>query len=137
VCPFAHVSVAVRQHQPEYRAGHDIRDCRQKVVMGPPSMVKSAPVTLPARSLASRRTRSAIYAGWVKRPVTESAVACLATASGFCPLVRPMVAATPFVPSHWSVATGPGLIVFTRIPCGPTSLHSDLAKLVSAALAAL
>jgi len=30
-----------------------------KVVVNPPSMTKSAPVTFPARSLASRRTRSA------------------------------------------------------------------------------
>ena len=40
-------------------------------------------------------------------------------------------------PSQRSVATGPGLIVLTRMPCGPTSFDSDLQKLVSAALAAL
>lgn len=35
------------------------------------------------------------------------------------------------------VATGPGLIEFTRMPRGPSSLDSDLVKLSSAAFAAL
>src|SRR4051794_26462479 len=111
--------------------------CPHSVVTRPPSMVKFEPVTLPARSPASRRTRSAISSGRVNRPVTESAAACSAIASGCRPLARATVAATPFAPSQRSVATGPGLIVFTRTPRGPTSLDSDLAKFVSAALAAL
>jgi hypothetical protein len=48
-----------------------------------------------------------------------------------------MVAATPLSPSHRSVATGPGLTGLTRMPCGPTSLDSDLRKFAGAASAAL
>ena len=39
-------------------------------------------------------------------------------------------------PSQRSVSTGPGLTVFTRMPCGPYCSASDEAKLRSAALAA-
>jgi hypothetical protein len=46
-----------------------------KAVVSPPSMTKSAPVTFPARLLASSRTRSATSWGWVNRPVTESLAA--------------------------------------------------------------
>lgn len=47
------------------------------------------------------------------------------------------VAATPPWPSHRSVATGPGLTVLARMPCGPASLDRALEKLARAALAAL
>ncbi len=40
-------------------------------------MTKSEPATLPARSLASSSTRSAISCGWVNRPVAVAATACL------------------------------------------------------------
>ena len=109
----------------------------QIVVISPPSIVKSAPVMFMARSLARKRTRSATSSGRVNRPVTLSAAAWAATAAGSTPLARAIVAATPSAPSHSSVATGPGLIVLTRIPRGPTSLDSALQKLVKAALDAL
>jgi hypothetical protein len=105
--------------------------------MSPPSMTKSAPVTLPARSLASSTMRSATSSGRVNRPVTASSAACLATSPASPPLARATVAATPASPSHSGVATGPGLTVLTRTPRGPTSLDSDLEKFSRAALAAL
>jgi hypothetical protein len=46
-----------------------------KDVVSPPSMTKSAPVTFPARLLASTRTTSATSWGWVNRPVTASLAA--------------------------------------------------------------
>src|SRR6478735_1760914 len=107
------------------------------VVISPPSIVTSDPVMLPARSLHRNTTRSAISEGWVNRPVTLSAAACAATAAGSPPRVDATVCATPVAPSHRSVATGPGLTLFTRMPLPPTSFDSDLLKLVSAALAAL
>src|SRR4249920_955617 len=99
-------------------------------------MVKSPPVMLAARSLARYTTRLATSAGRVKRPVTLSAAALSATAEASPPLSRAIVAATPWSPSQRSVATGPGLTVLTRTPYGPTSLDSDLQKLLNAALAA-
>src|SRR5262249_4617574 len=50
-----------------------------RVVVSPPSITKSAPVTLPARSLASSTTRSATCSGRVNWPVTASRAARLAT----------------------------------------------------------
>ena len=38
------------------------------------------------------------------------------------------------VPSQSAVSTGPGLMVLTRIPEGPSSFDKDLQKLVRAAL---
>src|SRR5271154_2637408 len=109
----------------------------QRVVFRPPSMATSAPVMFPARGLARNRTRSATSAGVVNRPVGGPATAAAATASGVLPDSLARVCATPPAPSHKSVATGPGLIVLTRMPCGPTSLDSALQKLLSAPFAAL
>src|SRR5579863_4812066 len=103
----------------------------------PPSMAKSAPVMFPARGLARNSTRSATSSGWVNRPVGVPATAASATAAGVLPAAPARVSATPPPPSHRSVATGPGLTVLTRIPCGPTSFDRALQKLDSAALAAL
>jgi hypothetical protein len=100
-------------------------------------MVMFAPVTFAVRSLARMTTRSATSSGRLNRPVTDWCAAWLATSSGRAPVAWLTVAATPWSPSHRSVATGPGLIVFTRMPRGPTSLDRDLEKLASAALAAL
>jgi hypothetical protein len=44
---------------------------RHKVVIRPPSMTKSAPVTFPVRSLASTSTTSATSWGVVNLPVTD------------------------------------------------------------------
>ena len=93
-------------------------------------------MTLPVRSLASTSTRSAISAGRVNRPVTAPAAAWAATAAGSSPPAWATVCATPWSPSQRPVSTGPGLIVFTRMPAGPTSFDNDLQKFVSAALAA-
>src|SRR5215203_5437084 len=108
-----------------------------KVVMSPPSMTKSEPVTLPARSLASSAMRSATSSGRVNRPVTAADAACLATSPASIPCALATLSATPPSPSHSWVDTGPGLTVLTRIPLGPTSLESDLEKFSRAALAAL
>src|SRR5829696_4279773 len=108
-----------------------------KVVMSPPSMTKSEPVTLPARSLATSTMRSSTSSGRVNHPVTASVAACLATSSASVPLVRATVASTLSSPSHSWVDTGPGLAVLTRAPRGPTCLGSDLEKFSKAALAAL
>src|SRR5262245_13179230 len=127
----------VHQHMPGGGMVCVLADNRQRVVMRPPSMTKSAPVMLPARSLARRRTRSATSSGWVNRPVTDSRAAFWATASGAAAAARATVAATPSIPSHSPVLTGPGLTVVTRIPRDATSFDSDLEKLARAALAAL
>jgi len=100
-------------------------------------MAKSAPVMFAARGLARNSTRSATSCGSVNRPVGMPATADAATASGVLPAAPARVCATPPALSHRSVATGPGLTVLTRIPCGPTSLESALQKLLSAPLAAL
>jgi hypothetical protein len=61
--------------------------CRgfHRVWTRPPSMEKSAPVTLPVLSLASSSARSATSSGRVKRPVTASAAALAATSPGLTP----------------------------------------------------
>ena len=105
--------------------------------MSLPSMTKSEPVTLPARSLASSTIRSATSSGRMNRPVTVSDAACLATSPASTSPARPTVAVTSSSPSQSGVATGPGLTVLTRTPCGPTSLESDLEKFSRAALTAL
>ena len=97
----------------------------------------SAPLILLAWALARNSTAAATSAGWENRPVGDPAAAAAATCSGVCPVAAETVAATPPVPSHRSVATGPGLTVLTRIPCGPNSFDNDLHKLDSAAFAAL
>src|SRR5262249_9091725 len=79
----------------------------QRVVISPPSITKSAPVVLPARSLARTRTRSATSSGWVNRPVGLWAAAWAATSPGWPPVAVAMAAATPSCPSHRSVWTGP------------------------------
>src|SRR5712691_10166900 len=117
--------------------GGEFADRGYMVGMRPPSMAKSAPVTLALRSLARNSTRPATSPGWVKRPVTIWLAAWLATSSGLAPVAALTVAATPPLPSHRSVATGPGLTVLTRMPFGPTSLDRALEKLARAALAAL
>src|SRR5580700_4805386 len=109
----------------------------QSVFISPPSMVKSAPVTFPARSPARKTMRSATSSGVVNRPVAASAAACWATSSALLPVTRATVLATPSSPNHSAVETGPGLTVLTRILCAATSLESDLEKLDKAALAAL
>src|SRR2546423_2291741 len=114
-----------------------VRDGPYRVLTRPPSMTTSDPVMLSARSLAKDRTRSATSSGWVNRPVTASPAARSATARAVPPVARATVAATPSSASHRPGVTGPGLTVFTRTPCGPTCLDSDLQKLDSAALAAL
>src|SRR4029077_911061 len=85
-----------------------IMGATQRAAVSPPSITKSAPVMFPVRLLASINTRVATSAGCVNRPV----IACLATRSatsyGSAPVARPIVAATPSLPSHCSVATGPG-----------------------------
>jgi hypothetical protein len=105
--------------------------------MKPPSIRKSLPVMLPARSEASQRTSSATSSGREKRPVTVAAFACATTSSGVMPATADTVSATPPPPSHSSVSTGPGLTVLTRMPFGPTSFDSALEKATSAALPAL
>jgi len=85
-------------------------------------MTKSALVMLLARLLARKSTTSATSLGWVKRPVTIWLAACRATSCALAPVAWLTVCATPSVPSQRSVATGPGLTVLTRMPCGPTSL---------------
>src|SRR4051812_16446163 len=122
-------------HLPSRRTAHPYLPVPHSVVISPPSITKSAPVTLPARSLANRRTRSATSCGWVNRPVTAPSATCLATASASPPLARANAAATPSLPSHICVVTGPGLTVLTRMPRGPTSFDNALEKLVRAALA--
>src|ERR1700685_1310413 len=52
-------------------------------------MAKSAPVTLPARSLARNRTRSATSSGLVNRPVTIWLAAWRCTPPGSAPLAAP------------------------------------------------
>src|SRR5215217_9447148 len=66
-----------------------------RVVMSPPSMTKSEPVTLPARSLATSTMRSATSSGRVNRPVTVSAAACLATSPASIPCALATLSATP------------------------------------------
>src|SRR3954454_3479484 len=100
-------------------------------------MMMSEPVRLPTRALARNVTRAATSPGRVNRPVTEAAAALAATLPGAPRTAPPTVSATPPLPSQRSVATGPGLTVFTRTPFGPTSFDSDLKKLRHAALAAL
>ena len=100
-----------------------------RLVTSPPSMRMSMPVAFQARAPASRTTRSATSSGRVNRPVAESAAAPAAISSGVRPVRAAIVSATPPPPSHRSVATGPGLIVLTRTPSGPTSRDSDLLKL--------
>src|SRR6478609_7551335 len=107
------------------------------VWINPPSMTKSAPVTFPARPLASNRTRSATSSGVVNRLVAEPATAPLAIADGSAPVAAANASATPPAPSQSGVLTGPGLMVLTRTPCGPSSFESALEKLVSPALAAV
>src|SRR5215211_6974192 len=69
------------------------------VVMSPPSMTKSEPVTLPARPLATSMMRSATSSGLVDRPITASAAACLAISPASPPLARATVTAAPSSPS--------------------------------------
>ena len=90
--------------------------------MRPPSMTKSEPVTLPARSLASSTIRLATSSGRLNRPVTASA-ACLATSPAATSLARATVAAMPSSPSYSGVETGPWLTVLTRTLRWPTSLR--------------
>ncbi len=73
----------------------------------------------------------------MNRPVTDWAAAPRTTSSGRPPEALATVAATPSSASQSAVSTGPGLIVLTRTPRGPSSFDSDLQKLVSAAFAAL
>src|SRR3546814_302567 len=121
------------------RRAHDQVSCRNdhKVLIRPPSITKSAPVTFPARSLARNNTRSATSSGKVNRPVSAPAAALSTMSSAADPLAFASVEATPCLPSHNSVCTGPGLTVLTRIPCPPSSFDNDFEKLVNAALAAL
>src|SRR6478609_5702490 len=107
------------------------------VWINPPSMTKSAPVTFPARPLASSSTRSATSSGVVNRRVAEPATAPSAIAVGSAPVAAANASATPPAPSHSGVLTGPGLMVLTRMPCGPSSFESALEKLVRPALAAV
>src|SRR5215218_2208077 len=67
--------------------------CRRvhRVVTSPPSITKSAPVRLPAWSLASSTMRAATSSGRSKRLVTASAAACLATPPAPQPLARATV----------------------------------------------
>ena len=51
-------------------------------------------------------------------------------------VAAPIVAATPWSPSQRSVATGPGEMLLMRIPLGPSSCDSALARFSSAAFAA-
>src|SRR2546421_2451498 len=141
-----------RRHRRHSRAGHHFLEAwvpligsqvrvvaswAYQVGMRPPSMVMSAPVTLAVRSLARMSTRSATSSGRLNRPVTVWFAAWLWTSWALAPVARLTVAATPWSPSHRSVATGPGLIVLTRMPYWPACLDRDLEKLASAALAAL
>ncbi len=64
--------------------------------MRPTSMTNSEPVTLPARSLASSKMRSATSCGWVNRLVNASHTACLATSLAPVPLAR--ARAKPYLP---------------------------------------
>lgn len=116
-------------------SGFGTRD--QMVGMRPPSMTMSAPVTFLARPPASSNTRSATSSGRVNRPVAVPLTAPLATSAGRRLFAPPTVSATPPAPSQRSVSTGPGLIVLTRTPRGPTSFDNDLEKFASAAFAAL
>ena len=98
-------------------------------------MMKLAPLTLPARGVASTVTSVATSRGVVKRPVGMPASACSRTASAPAPVAAPTVAATPSRPSQRSVATCPGETLVMRMPFGPSSRESPLARLSSAALA--
>lgn len=118
-------------------AHHRTEVRRHNVWISPPSMTKSAPVTFPARPLASTSTRSATSSGVVNRFVAEPDTAPSTIADGSPPLAAAKVSATPPAPSQSGVLTGPGLIVLTRMPYGPSSLDSALEKLVSAAFAAV
>ena len=104
------------------------RSANHNVGISPPSMTKSAPVTLPARPLASSNTRSATSSGEVNRLVAAPATALSATAAASAPLAAAKVSATPPAPSQSGVLTGPGLIVLTRMPCGPKLFGQGLGE---------
>ena len=90
-------------------------------------MRMSAPVVLADRSLARKTVRSATSCGVVNRPVAAPALTDCTISSELAPLAAANWAATPPSASHRSVATGPGLMVLTRIPLGPNSFDSALA----------
>src|SRR5947208_3263939 len=74
-------------------------------------------------------TRVATSSGFVNRPVGMAAIAWARTASAPPPVDAPIVAATPWSPSHRSVATGPGDTLLMRTPCGASSCESALERL--------
>src|SRR5271154_5024491 len=102
----------------------------------PPSILMSAPVVLADRSLARKMTRSATSSGVVNRPVAAPLTADATTSSTVWPLSLAFECASPPLPSHKGVDTGPGLTELTRMFLGPNSFDKALAMLVTAALVA-
>src|ERR1019366_544308 len=98
-----------------------------------------APVTFAVRSEARSTTSVATSSGVVNRPVAKPpmlATAFLRAVSASTPVALATVSATPPLPSHRSVLTGPDDTAFTWMPCDPNSCASDLVRFTTAALAA-
>ena len=108
----------------------------QRVLTNPPSILRSEPVILPARSLARNTTRSATCCGVVNRPVAAVPAVAVLTCSAVRPLAPAIESATPPSSSYIPVDTGPGLIELTRMFFGPNSFDNALPMFVTAALVA-
>src|SRR5206468_12604065 len=98
----------------------------QIVGMFPPSMTYSLPVLEDARSETRNATNSATSSGRLGRPSgipPSDSINFFLAAVG---LVPACVANRSMRPSAALVSVNPGATLFTRMPCGPTSLESPL-----------
>src|SRR5919204_103050 len=95
----------------------------------PPSALHAAPVTYAARSEQRNVTTAAISSGSARRPSGRPAPTAARTSSRVLPLRAACWSARPPSASHASVAVGPGVTAFERIPSwayrSATSRDSD------------
>src|SRR5260370_41531679 len=104
-----------------------------KYIVMPEETYRSSPVTEDPLSEARKTAASATSLAGVKRPRGELPVNCRRASSTLIPLASACLRITPSIRSP---STGPGAIVLTLIPYGPTSHASVLARPTRASLLA-